>query len=50
MLNIVTLGMNAYHHHLGALPSATPATASEIQPIERWWATNGSRASSGGGG
>src|SRR3989441_878345 len=50
MVSIRTLGMNAYHHHLGVLPSATPATASEIQPIGRRFDTSGSRASSGGGG
>src|SRR6266480_5262158 len=50
MVSIRTLGMNAYHHHLGVLPSATPATASEIQPIGRRFDTSGTRASSGGGG
>src|SRR5258708_40004256 len=32
---MITLGMNAHHHQRGVLPSATPAIASEIQPIER---------------
>src|SRR5439155_8479995 len=50
MVSIRTLGLNAYHHHLGVLPSATPATASEIHPIGRRFDTSGSRASSGGGG
>src|ERR1041384_6138025 len=45
----VTLGTNAHHHHLGVLPSAIPAMASEIQPMGRWLETSGTRASSGGG-
>src|SRR5213082_1079981 len=48
--NMVALGMKAYHHHFGVLPSAMPAMASEIQPIGRWLATRGTRSSSGGGG
>ncbi len=30
---MITLGMNAHHHQSGVLPSATPAMASEIQPM-----------------
>jgi hypothetical protein len=29
------LGMNAYHHHFGVLPSATPAIRSDSQPSGR---------------
>src|SRR3954454_9861690 len=43
-----TLGTNAIHHHIGVLPSATPAIASEIQPMERRLFTMGSRCNSEG--
>jgi hypothetical protein len=40
----------ATHHHRGVLSSITLAIVSEIQLIERWLATNGSRSNSTGGG
>src|SRR5882672_4758184 len=46
---MITLGTKACHHHFGVLPSATPAIASEIQAMDRWLATIGSRSSSAGG-
>src|SRR5688572_546761 len=45
---MTTLGMNAYHHHFGVLPSATPEIWSDNQPSERLLSTNGSRSSSFG--
>src|SRR3954465_13447581 len=45
----MTLGINAHHHHVGVLSSTIRETASEIQPMERLFATNGIRSSSTGG-
>src|SRR3954447_2745946 len=46
---MVTLGINAHHHHIGVLSSTIRETASEIQPIVRLFATNGSRSNPTGG-
>src|SRR5262245_12977888 len=40
------LGIKAYHHHFGVLPSATPAIWSDNQPRGRLLSTNGSRSNS----
>src|SRR5688572_13972266 len=45
---MTTLGMNAYHHHFGVLPSATPEIWSDSHPSDRLFNTNGSRSSSFG--
>src|SRR5207237_8730751 len=44
------LGMNAYHHHRGVLPSTIPAMASESQPGPWLFSTSGMRSNSGAGG
>src|SRR6266513_481934 len=49
MVRVATLGIKASHHHLGVLPSMTPAMVSESQARPRLFCTSGMRTNSAGG-